>query len=345
MVTESRVPALGDWVEVAGTLRVQEDFAALTINAPEQLRLTRPVPVERTIGSIGPEDQFLRVRVRGQIRRVHEPYPGLTLITVRDESGAIPVAVSSDLVALSSSPLPALEVGQSVLVTATVSLYRETPQLVPASTTEITPLEWPILVAVDRPTGRLGAADIGRMVTVQGRVTGVSAFSAGVKVSLDDGSGPATVLLWQSLHDALPTTVQPGAEIWVQGKVSSYYGRLEVIPELPEDVRVLTAAPLSPQEEHAPLLAIGNVTPADVGRVLTLAGSLGEPQPFSRGVKFLLSDDTGSIVLLLWQEVYDALPDASGLIAGARVEVTGRIDEYRGTLEIVPTADGVYIVE
>jgi len=344
MVTESRVPALGDWVEVAGTLRVQEDFTALTINAPEQLRLTRPVPVERTIGSIGPEDQFLRVRVRGQIRRVHEPYPGLTLITVRDESGAIPVAVSSDLVAL-SSPLPALEIGQSVLVTATVSLYRETPQLVPASTTEIVPLDRPIPVAVDRPTGRLGAADIGRMVTMQGRITGVSAFSAGVKVSLDDGSGPATVLLWQSLHDALPMTVQPGAEIRVQGEVSSYYGRFEVIPELPEDVLVLTAAPLSPQEEHAPLLAIGNVTPADVGRVLTLTGTLGEPRPFSRGVKFLLSDETGSIVLLLWQEVYDALPDASGLIAGTRVEVTGRIDEYRGTLEVVPAADGVHIME
>jgi DNA/RNA endonuclease YhcR with UshA esterase domain len=342
MIAEGLVPALGDWVEVAGTLRVQEDFVALTIKTPEQLKFTRSVPVERAIGSIGPADQFLRVRVRGQIRRVHEPYPGLTLITVRDESGAIPIAVSSDLVAL-SGPLPALEIGQSVLVTATVSLYREAPQLVPAYTTEIVPLDQPVPFAVERPTGLLSAADIGRMVTVEGRVTGISAFSAGVKVSLDDGSGPATVLLWQSLHDALPTTVRPGAEIRVQGEVSSYYGRFEVIPELPEDVRVLTAAPLSAQEEEMARLSIGDITPADVGRVLTLTGTLGEPQPFSRGVKFLLSDNTGSIVLLLWQEVYDALPDADRLTAGARVEVTGRIDEYRGTLEVVPAADGVHI--
>ena len=76
-----------------------------------------------------------------------------------------------------------------------------------------------------------------------------------------------------------------------------------------------------------------------------LAHFLGEPETFSQGVKFPLKDTTGTIILLLWQNVHDAIPDASLLVAGARVEVVGRIDEYRGDLEIIPEADGVTVVE
>ncbi|MBC8445853.1 MAG: hypothetical protein H8D74_01500, partial [Chloroflexi bacterium] len=73
IIEQGRVPALGDLVEVAGTLRVREDFLALTVNVPEQLEITRAEPVDRAIGTIVPEDQYLRVRVRGQVRQVYEP--------------------------------------------------------------------------------------------------------------------------------------------------------------------------------------------------------------------------------------------------------------------------------
>jgi hypothetical protein len=106
IIEGNRVPAPGDLVEVAGTLRVREDFPSLTVDVPEQLQITRAEPVDRAIGTIGPEDEYLRVRVRGQVHSVQEPYEGLTLITVRDGSGSIPVAVSADLVALNDGPPP-----------------------------------------------------------------------------------------------------------------------------------------------------------------------------------------------------------------------------------------------
>ena len=52
IIEQGHVPALGDWVEVAGTLRVREDFLSLTINVPEQLKVTRAEPVDRAIGVI-----------------------------------------------------------------------------------------------------------------------------------------------------------------------------------------------------------------------------------------------------------------------------------------------------
>jgi DNA/RNA endonuclease YhcR with UshA esterase domain len=90
-------------------------------------------------------------------------------------------------------------------------------------------------------------------------------------------------------------------------------------------------------------VTIGDVISADVGRTLTLSGTLGEMETFSKGVKFPLDDGTGTIVLLLWQEVYDGILDAGLLVAGARIEVVGRIDEYQGELEIVPEAEGVRV--
>lgn len=65
------------------------------------------------------------------------------LITIRDASGAIPIAASDDLVVLSGVSLshsPAITVGQPVEVVAAVSLYKETVQLVPATITDIAPL-------------------------------------------------------------------------------------------------------------------------------------------------------------------------------------------------------------
>ncbi len=458
IIEQDHIPALGDLVEVAGTLRVREDFLSLTINVPEQLKTTRAEPVDHDIGTIVPEDRYLRVRVRGQVRQVYEPYEGLTLITIRDETGSIPIVVSEDLIALSdasstvrlSAHGEALTTGQSVEVVAAVSLYGDTPQLVPASLADIVPLGQKVPIAVEKQIGELTTADAGQLAVVRGTVTEVNPFSSGVKVMLDDGTGAAIVLLWQSVYDGLPNpaALDVGAEVQVQGEVSQYRGQLEVIPELAEDVQVLTtAAPpaettiaalttgdagrvvtlrgtLGPPDpfsagvkftlddgtgqitlllwsdvaESAPeglgagtqvvvtgqveeyqgeleliprnageirvtgvgavptedevkvedggeARAIGDVTSADVGATLLLAGTLGEPQTFSKGVKFPLDDGTGTIILLLWQNVYDAIHDADRLVAGARVEAAGRIDEYRGDLEIIPEADGVRVVE
>ncbi len=339
IIEQGRVPALGDRVEVAGTLRVREDFYALTLNVPDQLRITRPDPVSLDIGTIVPADLYLRVQVRGEVRAVYEPYEGLTLITIRDETGSIPIAVSEDLVAL-SGVAPMLRVGQSIEVVATVSLYGDTPQLVPASVADIVPLEGASM-AVEKQIGELTSADVGQLAAVRGDIVEVNAFSSGVNYTLDDGTGTIVVLLWQDVYDELadPAVLEVGAEARVQGEVAEYEGELEIVPGLAEDVQVLVPAP--PPAE----VAVGALTASDAGRVVTLRGTLGEPDVFSAGVKFPLGDGTGTIVLLLWQDVYDEMVIASRLEAGVQVEVTGRIGEYEGELQIVPEANGVRVIE
>jgi DNA/RNA endonuclease YhcR with UshA esterase domain len=341
IIEQDRVPALGDQIEVAGTLRVREDFLSLTINAAEQLKITRAEPVARDIGSITPDDLYLRVRVRGEVRGSYEPYDGLTLITLRDETGSIPIAVSEDLIALSGSPPTLLPKGQVIEVAASVLLYGNTVQLVPASVADLVLLDEAVRVAAQKQIGELTTADAGQLVIVRGTVTEMEPFSSGVKYTLDDGNGMIILLIWQDVYDLLPdpAALDKGAEIQVQGEVAEYRGQLELIPELGEDVEVLAAA--------APPIgtAIAALTTADVDRMVMLRGTLGEPETFSQGVKFPLDDGSGTIVLLLWQNVYDAIPDVSHLVAGAQVEVAGRIEEYQGDLEIIPEAEGVRVME
>lgn len=253
--------------------------------------------------------------------------------------------MSEDLVALSDAlstgNVPALASGQVVEVVAAVSLYGDMLQLVPASVTDIVVLGEGVRVVAEKSIGELSAEDVGQLVVVQGSVIEMAPFSAGVKFTLDDGSDTIVLLLWQDVYDALPdpAALGVGAEVRAQGEVSEYEGELEVIPGLVEDVQILIAAP-APTET-----TVGALTAADAGRVVTLRGTLGERETFSRGVRFQLDDGTGAIILLLWQNVYDEIPDAGRLAAGVRVEVTGQIEEYQGDLEIIPEADGVSIVD
>jgi DNA/RNA endonuclease YhcR with UshA esterase domain len=330
MVLE-RVPALGDRVSLVGTLRIREDFVSLTINAADQVTVTKPEPSDRSVAEIDLYSELERVRLRGQVRDIRSPYEGLTLIGLRDATGAIEVAVPEETLALTGdlvTPLP----GQTVEVEGTVTFYKETPQLTLTNVADLTPLAEAADVAPIRLISEIGADAVGDWVGMQGFVTRVAPFSAGVKLTLDDGSGEVAVLLWQDLYDELaPTAVlEEGTALTVYGQVAEYRGQLELIPELPIDLQ-LVAIPGLPEPR-----AIGSLSGEDVGRHAQLAGTLGEPGPFSAGVKFTLDDGTGCIILLLWQRTYEEIAATQALKAGTEVTVIGEVAEYRDTLEIIP---------
>jgi len=341
MIEQGRVPAPGDRVEVAGTLRVREDFLSLTVNVPEQLNVTRAEPVERAIGAITPEDQYARVRVQGQVRQVYEPYEGLTLLTIRDETGSIPIAVSEDLIAISGFT-PTLTMNQSVEVVGSVSLYGDAPQLVPASTADIAPLDYTVPIAAQRFIVELTSADVGQWVIVRGIVTEVNPFSAGVKLALEDGSGTITALLWQDVYAGLRNNrpePEIGAEVQVQGELSQYRGELEIVPELSEDVQVTVAATSIPDPNP-----ISKLTTADVGRWVSLGGTPSRPEFFSDVTKFTLDDGTGQIVLLMQPHVYESISEELG--AGAQIVLVGQVIEYEGELALTEFVAGkVHVIK
>lgn len=326
-----RIPGLGDSVIIAGTLRAREDDISLTLNVPDHLDVLRPVAEDRPIGDITPDDNLRRVRVRGQIWDIREPYPALTIITLRDATGAIDVAIDETLRYLTGDPHP-LEIGQSVEVIATVSLYRNAPQLAPPSARDVAPISEMVTVAETRTIGGLTPDDKGCMVTIRGTVAQARPFSAGYRLTLDDGTGSVTVVLWRDLYDSLPdpSALREGAEIEVTGEVTRYRDELEVIPSRQRDVVVQTAAP-----EVQPL-PIGTLADEPLGSPVTVEGAIVAADSFRQGFRLTLSDDTGQVILLLWLSVYDKMTDAHNLREGALVRATGTLEEYEGQREVIP---------
>ena len=254
LLDQNRVPALGDEVSVAGPLRVKGDHVSLTLNVPGEMSLRRSEPEPCTLSELETDRALRRVQVRGQIRRVTEPYAGLTVFTLQDETGAVDVALNDDAVAL-GGVTPTLTIGEVVDLVGTVSEYGGEPQLVVASGADVIPDPGAASLFPHAFLTELSTADAGRWVRARGLVSEVNPFSAGLKLLLDDGSGTLTVLLWEDLfaaisdHPVRGPYLSPGTELEVAGQIAEYRGELELIPELIADVRVLaTAAPGADQE-------------------------------------------------------------------------------------------------
>ena len=359
LVDSGRVPFVGDRVTVEGTLRIREDSVSLTLNSADALHIQRPQPVRMDIGQIDANSALRQVTIRGQVRAVRSPYKGLTLVTLRDITGEIDVA----------APEVQVSPGQSAEATGAVTLYRDTPQVTLARADALRVLTEPTWVAPPAHVGQL-AERTGQWVAVRGAVVKVNPFSAGVKFTLDDGTGRTEVVLWRELYNVISPTLQltEGAQVSAQGEVSLYRGVVEIVPELPADVTLasppplataaptLTASPsasasmptpttppptptLAPTPRPTPAAAVvtlGQLAPADKGKRVTARGKIVAVIPFSKGMKYRLDDGTGQVILLLWQEVLDQAPDLAKLTKGTQVSVAGTVDVFEGDIEVVP---------
>ncbi len=405
LLARDPLPVMGDGVSLAGTLYIKEDFAYLVLNDPEQMEVRPAEPLAKRAAELHAGLRYQTVRLRGVIRQERVPYEGLHIASLWDDSGSVDLVLPA-MAGATGDGLPLPAVGQAVEVVGAVDLYRDTVQVSVGRPGDLVVLDEELLIAPRRDIGSLSATDVGRLVTVEGRIAAIDLFSAGVKWTLSDDTGAVTLLLWQDFYDSLPasTLAGPGAAVRVQGLVAEYRGELEIVPELAADVVVLAqveaaslaATPVLPATPERALTAtpeptrpttadttasitpsptppptppptarpapspspsppptpggetrsITTITSADVGRTLTIErAGIAAVDYLSKGVKLELTDGTGSIALLLWQDLLEEMADRHDLLPGSQVQVTGRIDEYEGELEIVPRAgDGVTVL-
>ena len=341
LLAADRVPVMGDGVTLEGTLRIKDEFQYLVLNVPEHAEIRPAEATTLPIGQVDASRLDQKVTVRGVIRDDRAPYEGLRILTLRDASGEIDVTLGAEAAAI-AGPWPDLQVGQPLQVTGAVDSYGGTPQISVGRASDLVPLAEAMAIAPEQRIGALQAAAAGDLVVVTGTVTGIHPFSAGVRCTLDDGSGAVTLLLWQDLYASLADSqaLVEGTQLRVLGELAEYRGELEILPELPSDVTVLAAAAPAVVERR-----LAEITTGDVDHKVVIQGLLTSLQPFSAGVKGTLDDGTGTATLLLWQEVYDSLPDPASLVPGAMLRVEGVVDEYQGELEVVPQdASGVEVL-
>ncbi len=88
--------------------------------------------------------------------------------------------------------------------------------------------------------------------------------------------------------------------------------------------------------EPPPSVPLGEISPADEGKTLTIEGAVVGAENFSSGFKLHVNDGTGQVIVLIWESDWDYIYDSYHINVGAVVRVTGKVDVYRGQIEIVP---------
>jgi DNA/RNA endonuclease YhcR with UshA esterase domain len=336
LIALGRVPAVGDRVTVQGTLRVREDFAGLTLNAADALKVEHPAPIALTIGAINSNLANQAVDVTARVVGTRSPYAGLTLITLQDPTGQIDAALDETTRALTGDP-PAIVPGDVVRVSGVVTLFRDAPQLTLTSAhgLAVLPPDTNLDAGFSEPEALtpLSAVRVGAEAKVEGAVAAVESFASGFKFVLNDGSGTLTLVLRDEVYRNVTGVdgLRVGARVRAFGLVEIFNGEMEITPTAAGDIAVLT--PGRPAEAMTRLNTIGLT---QVGQTLTIAGEITAVIPFSKGTRLMVGGPTGTIVVLLWENVLAYVPESDQLAVGQSVTVTGTTQQFQGAMEIVP---------
>lgn len=240
--------------------------------------------------------------------------------TVRDDSGKITLVLFDR--ELRQVPKRGLLLdGAQVRATGKVDFFNEEAQLVPVRGTDVVllaeaPKSEPVAI------NTLSAAQKDGLVTVQGAVVEAANFTAGFKLTLNDGSGQIAAVLFEDVFDGLdePERVNVGAQVRVTGRLGEFRGALEVIPGSAGGVTVVSVS-----AREVPSYTLGAISGNDHNALVRVDGEVAALEPFEDGVNAVVKDGSGAQRLRLFRVVAERAP----LKVGDRISAVGRVKASR----------------
>lgn len=182
------------------------------------------------------------------------------------------------------------------------------------------------------------AAMKGQTVRVRGRVESVKAPQEGTKqpfaVVLRDGTATLRATYWSNADAVIAVKPTPGALFEMEGVVDVYRDRPQLQVESGYKIKLVDDTPASaPAVDVSQAVSVASITAAELGQARVVKGTLGAPRALRGGVSYALTDDTGTIDLVLWESIIPAeVLDALG--EGVQVAAAGEVKEYEGKLQI-----------
>ena len=197
------------------------------------------------------------------------------------------------------------------------------------------------------PFSAVDASLVGKSVVLEGTVVAIQEPAADSKrpyvVTLTNGVEGVDLKVWPDqfaqIADAASLTGMP---VRVKAAVKLWKNRVDLQLRRGED---LQRAVRPTQKRRAPV-PVATAAAEKLGSWVTVVGALSEPADLDgKGTAYKLTDDSGSIQVVFWNSTVP--PDLQKkAAAAARASVNGKVREYQGTRQVVPSkADGVEIAE
>lgn len=369
MTEQNLIPKAGDEVSFIGGLNVSDDQLSMRLLSVKDFRLTRAVAESVRLSDITEALKGTSVTIAGKVTQLEPPPEGSNrpyALHLQDDSGEQVVNFWQSEYDQIENPdaLP----GTYVRLRVSVATYQKQLQLKLGSARDLEILDGPPTApapvlspaqkaaetyrkttppaprdfsrgrASDAPAlapGDLTADHKGHTVRVRGRVTSVTPPKPGTKqpfaVMLRDGDASLRVTYWSSTDEFIADKPVPGAVFEMEGVVDVYRDRPQLMVESGYKVRQIEAAP-APAEAPAPV-AISGITAADKGQIRTVEGTLGAPRDLGKGTAYTLTDESGSMDLVLWHSTVPA-EVRNALAENQKVVATGVIGEYENQLQL-----------
>ncbi len=289
---------------------------------------------------------FAYVRVVGTVERADVYERDTLYLTVDDGTGSISARshgkVTEEIMRMDNPPRlgDRIDVGGTLNITEDKKvLLIQTPDRV-----KVTPREEWIGKIPTFKIGDITRSKMGELARCQGEITNIRPLKKGRTLTIDDGSGSIDVVIWDTDYEKIPNreALQPHAQISVQGVIGSFRDKLQIKPLSPEEIKITRAreevAVAPPIAVRVPTLAVGQITKDRIGQTVGCQGTVTQYKPFAKGAMLVVSDETGRIVVVLWDKVKDQITDHRIFTVGNRVSVRGKVEIYREQLQLVPQA-------
>ena len=287
---------------------------------------------------------FAYVRVVGKVSRADVYEGGGLYLTVDDGTGSISVKsygkVTEEIMRMENPP----EVGDRIDVGGTLNITEgkralliQTPDRVKVVPRE----EWMGKIPAFK-IGDITRSKIGDLARCRGKITNIRTFTKGRTLTIDDGSGFIDVLIWDADYEKISNkgALQISREISVQGVIGSFQDKLQIKPGSPEEIKIVGAKEevtvTPPVAVEIPILNIGQITKDRIGQTVGCQGVVTQYKPFAEGAMLVVSDETGRIVVVLWDKVKNQITDNRVYITGTKISVRGKLGASREQLQLVP---------
>lgn len=232
LLARQQVPQPGQRIDLEGTLRIRDDEASLVLNDANALHISVPEASDIALGGLDAMPIGARVSTQAQVRGIRE-LKGMKLVTLRDESALTTLLLPDEL-----GPMPAVQTGAWLSITASVGEFRDSKQLLPTQAQDIQAIAQPQTSL--RKISSLGKSLVGQWVTVQGRVSDLHPFKQGMRFTIVDDAANTEIesVLFDREWDRVTfsQTLSVGDTLVVRGELSEYRNNIEIHPEMAEDV-------------------------------------------------------------------------------------------------------------
>ncbi|MBF0410617.1 MAG: hypothetical protein HQM10_24955 [Candidatus Riflebacteria bacterium] len=336
-------------------------FFARTIKTPEI-----------QISQLGPLSNFAHVRIVGEVDKsmgIHPEWKSLSFIlSQQDASG------KTSTIRVSAYSKVAEEIerrglipkdGEKISVEGQVRFQKDNPGLLITAVEHLKILSSKPQIKTNEvlaisPSG-VGIQHLGRTVIVTGKVFDVAGYPSGLTVRIENGSDGLIVWIPSKVADKAQAAVQIGDTIEAKGLVKKYRDTIEVEVQASEGLRILTSGseasgtpsaekiasdselsddssmePNSDQEDDLrPLFHIASITSEMVDKEVRISGILKKIDEFKSGIKLLVQDDSGEIIVWIDNDL------AAGMIipsAGAKISAEGPVEIFKDKLQINPVS-------